>query len=62
MRSDKRKEKKKAKKHASTETAVVNSDGTASRKKYRLNKKRFFLFLLTLILLVLFAPGSWAAR
>lgn len=53
MRSDKRKEKKKAKKHASTETAVVNSDGTASRKKYRLNKKRFFLFLLTLILIAI---------
>ena len=39
MRSDKKKRKEKGEKRASTETAVVNSDGTASRKKYRLNKK-----------------------
>ena len=51
MRSDKRKEKKKTGKHAAGETASASADGTVSKKRYRLNKKRFFLFLLTLILL-----------
>lgn len=51
MRSDKRNKNKKKNKNQNTDNAVVQADGkTAAKKKYRLNKKRFFLFLLGIIL------------
>lgn len=53
MRSDKRKNKNRFRKNKETETSVVNADGTAAKKRYRLNKKQFFKFLLALILVMI---------
>jgi Membrane carboxypeptidase/penicillin-binding protein len=60
MRSDKRRSKK----HNQIEAEVsgANTDGTAvTKKKYRLNKKKFFLFLLAIILLIFIVCGAYAA-
>ena len=59
MRSDKRREKKKMKKHASADAAAVSAGSTASRKKYKLNKKRFFLFLLSLVLIAIIGVAAY---
>lgn len=53
MRSDKRKNKNRFRKNKETETSVVNADGTAAKKRYRLNKKQFFKFLLALVLVMI---------
>ncbi|WP_419026309.1 transglycosylase domain-containing protein [Emergencia sp.] len=53
MRSDKRKNKNRFRKNKEAGTSVANADGTATKKRYRLNKKQFFKFLLALILVMI---------
>ena len=57
MRSDKKKNRRKHGKQEADNAAVVQADGAAVRKKkkYRLNWKRFILFLLGLMLIAVVA-------
>ena len=57
MRSDKKKNRRKHGKQETDSAAVVQADGAAVRKKkkYRLNWKRFILFLLGLMLIAVVA-------
>jgi len=60
MRSDKNKKKKN--RHQNTDSAAAQTDGrTAVKKKYRLNKKRFFLFLFGIILALGIAVCAYVA-
>lgn len=63
MRSDKKKNKRKHGKQDADNTAAVQSDGTAVRKKkYRLNWKRFILFLLGLMIIAAAAVGFYVGH
>ncbi len=61
MRSDKNKNKKRSGKHEAANAAAVQADGTAVRKKkkYKLNWKRFLLFIIGLMLIVAVAVGIY---
>lgn len=56
MRSDKN---KKTNKRGRSDNSAVQTDGTVTRKRYRLNKKRFLLFLLGIIFACIIAAGVY---
>lgn len=62
MRSDRNKAKKKIKtgRQRGENTSAVQADGTAVKKRYRLNVKRFLLFILALMVAVGIAVSVWA--